>query len=205
MSTSSTRATVDGRFGLFADVLLLGVFTAVASVGVITAFPAFAAACALLRERVAGGPGVGVRPYLVRLAQALRAGPAGLLIPPAVAAVLAVDALAIAAGAPGRPVLATALAVALLAAVLLGLRAAGGWRPGLRWGAVLRGAARQVGRRDLGGDALLLVAVGTAVAVVTLLPITALLLAGPLAAATVAVDARSVSAVRAGWRRRPPC
>jgi hypothetical protein len=204
MSVSSTEATADNRFGLFTDVLLLGVFAAVASVGVITAFPAFAAACALLRARVAGGAGVGVRPFLACLAQALRGGPAGLLIPPVVAAVLAGDAVAIAAGAPGRPVLAVALAVALLCAVLIGLRSAGRWRPGLRWGAVLRDAARQVGR-DLGGDALLLVAVGTAIAVVALLPITAVLLAGPLAAATVAVDARSVSAARAGWRRRPPC
>jgi hypothetical protein len=179
----------DGRFGLFADCLLTGVLTAVAAAGVITAFPALAAGCAVLRERVAEDRAVGVRAYAGRFAGAVRSGPAALLVPPLVLALLGLDALALAAGAPGRAPLIALLAVAASAAAVLGLWAAAVWRPGARWVAVAR-VAFAAARRDPGGSALLWLAGVAAVSITAMVPVTALLVAGPLALAAVAVAGR---------------
>jgi hypothetical protein len=188
------------RFALFADCLLTGVLTAVASIGVVTAFPALAAACAVLRERVAQDHPVGVRPYARRLAGALRAGPAGLLVPPLLAALLGLDALALAAGVPGGVPLAVPLAAVAAVATVLGLRAAAAWRPGARWPAVARTAATAA-RRDPAGSALLLLAGVAGLAIVLAVPITGLLVGGPLALAAVAVPGRARIGGRAA---RPP-
>jgi hypothetical protein len=191
MTGPAAARLTGGRFGLFADCLLIGVLIGVAAVGVVTAFPGFAAGCALLRRRIAEDGPVGVRPYARLVIRALRAGPAGVLVPVAVAVVLGLDALALAAGAPATGPLAALLVLAWSGATVLGLRTAVAWRPtdGDRWTAAARRASRTA-VRDPGGSALLWLAAVSAVAIALTVPVTALLVAGPLALACVAVDGR---------------
>jgi hypothetical protein len=188
MSGATGRLT-GGRFALFADCLLTGVLTAVAAAGVVTAFPALAAACAVLRERVDEDRSVGVRPYARRFGQAVRSGPAALLVPPLLLALLGLDALALAAGAPAAAALTLPLVLAAAAAAVLGLRAAAAWRPGARWPATAR-AALATARRDPGGNASLLLAGVAAAGIVLAVPITGMLVGGPLALAAAAVQGR---------------
>jgi hypothetical protein len=178
-----------GRFGLFADCLLTGVLTAVATAGVVTAFPALAAACAVLRERADSDRSVGPRPYARRLVQAIRSGSAALLVPPLLLVLLGLDALALAAGAPAAAALSVPLVIAAAAAVVLGLRVAAAWRPGTRWPAAARDALGAA-RRDPGGNALLLLAGVAAAGIVLAVPITGMLVGGPLALAAAAVQGR---------------
>jgi hypothetical protein len=93
------------------------------------------------------------------------------------------------AGVPGAKPLAAFLFVVAVAAVVVALRAAGQWRPSQPWRSVIPAATRQAAR-DLGGSALLLLAAACAATIVALVPITALLICGPLAVATVAVEKR---------------
>ncbi len=190
MTASRAPILIGGRFALFADCLLVGCFTAIAALPVVTAYPALVAACAMVRARVVDDRSVGPRVYLVLLAQAVRSGPSGLLVPPLLAAVLAIDALAVASGVPGHRPLGVLLVVAGSVAVVLGLRAAARWRPGARWPAVLH-AATIAARRDAGGSALLLLAAAAAIAIAVAVPVTMLLIAGPLALAAAAVDLRT--------------
>jgi hypothetical protein len=174
-----------GKLALFADCLLLGLFTVLATVPVVTAYPGFVAACAMLRDETAVGP----RTYLSRLRAVLRSDPFLWWAPPAALALAASDALAIAAGVPGAKPLAALLSLAAAATIVIALRAAARWRPDRRWRADLPAAARDAGR-DLGGSALLLLAAACAAGIIVLVPITALLVTGPLALAAVAVDSR---------------
>ncbi len=158
-------------FARFADCLLLGVLTALASIPVVTAYPALVTACAMLREDTPVGP---LR-FAWRLLKIMRyAWQPALVVP-----LLVVDVVAVRAGVPG----AWALTVALCAVAIVGLRGAAVWRPGLSWAAVARDAVR-----DPAGSALILLAGACAAAIVTLVPITALLVGGPLANALVAVE-----------------
>jgi hypothetical protein len=174
-----------GRFALFADCLLAGLLALVFALPVVTAYPALVAACALLRE----GRGVGPRTYWACLRQVIHSGPVGLVAPPLVVALVALDAIAVAAGVPGARLLGAVLVLATAAMVALGLRVAARWRPGQRWPAVVRSALADL-VRDPGGSLLLLLAAGAAVAIATAVPVTALLLPGLLAFAAVTVDSR---------------
>jgi hypothetical protein len=179
-----------GRFALFTDCLLVGLMALAAAVPVLTAYPAFVAACALLRERVALEESVGVRSYWRRLREVVRSGPAGLLVPPLALALLFVDAVAVAAGVPGGRPLGAVLAVVAVLGATVGLRAAASWRADRRWPELARSATRDA-VRDLGGSTLLALAAVTAVAVAVVVPVTVLLLCGPLALAAVAVQGRT--------------
>jgi hypothetical protein len=181
--------TTGGRFALFADCLLVGCLTAIAALPVVTAYPALVAACAAVREHVLDDRSTGFRRYVELLGQAVRSGPSGMLVPPLVAGVLALDAVAVAAGVPGSAALAVLLVAASSVAAVLGLRVAAGWRPGLRWRPVVRAVLTHAGR-DLGGSGLLWLASAVAVAIALAVPVTVLLVAGPLALAAVAVDLR---------------
>jgi hypothetical protein len=177
-----------GGLALFADCLLVGVFTVVASVPLVTGYAALVAACATVREHVVADRSALAREYLARLLGAVRSGPVAVIVAPlAIAALVAVDALAIAAGVPGAGPLAVVLAGCAAVAVVVGLRAAAAWRPGHRFAPVARAAAVRA-MRDPGGSALLLFAAVAAAAIVVVVPITALLIGGPLAMAAVAVD-----------------
>jgi hypothetical protein len=190
MTTSDAPTRTGGRFALFADCLLLGCLTAVAALPVVTAYPALVAACAVLRERAVDDRSIGLRPYLARLGQVFRSGLSGVVAPILVAGVLLLDLLAVAAGVPGSGPLAGLLVVAGSVAVVVGLRVAARWRPGSRWPVVARSALAAAGR-DLGGSALLLLAGVAAAGIAVAVPVTVLLVGGPLALAAVAVDLRT--------------
>jgi hypothetical protein len=155
-------------------------------VGIVTAYPGFVAACDVLRRRAATDQGVGLGGYLAALRRVARSGPAVFLVPPLVVAVLALDALAVAAGVPGQGFLAVVLAACSAAVAVLGLRVAASWLPGTRWRQHVF-QALQRSRQDVRGSALLLLAVAAAALIVVTVPIVALFIAGPLAVAAVAV------------------
>ncbi|GIH02928.1 hypothetical protein Rhe02_09950 [Rhizocola hellebori] len=180
-----------GRFALFADCLLLGLFTALAAIPIVTAYPAFVTACTMLRD----GSAVGPRTYLSRFRAVAGSAPFLWWGPSCALAVTAVDIVAISAGVPGAKPLAALLSLAAATAAVIALRLAGGWQPDRRWRTELAAAARGAGH-DLGGSALLLLAAACAVGIVALVPITALLVAGPLAVAAVAIESRPRSAGR---------
>jgi hypothetical protein len=184
-----------GRVALFADCLVLGLLTAVTAIGVVTAYPGFVAACAVLRDRVELDGPAGPTAYAARLRQVARTGPpAFFAVPPLAAAVLGADAVAVAAGVPGRAGLLVVLAACAAAIAVVGLRLAAAWRPDRGWLDLTRAAARMAAA-DPAGSALLLLAAGAAIAIGITVPITAPLFPGPLALAATAVNTRV--------RRRP--
>jgi hypothetical protein len=188
MSSLDERSS-HSRFALFADCLLVSLFTVVAAIPLVTAYAALTAGCAVLRDRVTVDRGVGPRGYATRLRQTIQSGPYGLVVPPLVSGLFTLDALAIRAGVPGHRPLLGLLVLALAVAAVLGLRTAARWRPDQRWPAVARAAIADLGR-DRGGSALLLLATAATVGIAVAVPITVLLLPGLLALAAVAVDAR---------------
>lgn len=179
------------RLALFADCMVVGLLATVTAIGVITAYPGFTAACAVLRDRVLFDGPAGPRAYGTRLRQVARTRPrAFLAMPPLVAAVLGADAVAVAAGVPGRSGLLVGLSACVVLAVVLGLRVAAAWRPEPPWPEAARAAVR-ASVADPGGSALLLVAAGVATLLGFMVPMIAPLLPGPLALAAVAVDIRA--------------
>ncbi|MEU6371627.1 hypothetical protein [Streptomyces sp. NPDC046909] len=172
-------------FPLFADCLLLGVFLVVCSLPVVTAFPAFVAGCAVLREQARGGPGVTPATLLAALRGVLRSGRAVWLVPTGVLALLWLDALALDAHGPGMGV---PVAAAGALVVALGLRCAAGWREGLAWRAVTVSAFRSMPRWPL-VPVLLAGSAVAAAALVAMSPVLLLVALGPLALAATAVDA----------------
>ncbi|SHN47769.1 hypothetical protein [Cryptosporangium aurantiacum] len=169
------------RFSLFADVLLVGVLTFLASLPLVTAFAALTTACRVLSLRVASETTVTVPGYGRTFVAVLRSHPGVLLFP----LLLLGDALALAVGAPGGAV----LAVVLGAVALVGLGAAARWEPGSSWSAVLRGAALALLRHP--GDGLLLLAAVVVAGVLAFtVPLMITLVPGVLALAAVAVTRR---------------
>lgn len=171
-------------FARFADCLLLGVLVLVASLPVVTAFPAVVAGCAVLRRGAYDGRGVTAAHFLERLRSVLGSGPAVWAVPTAVVALLWLDALALDARGPGLGV-AFAAATAVLAG--LGLRCAAAWREGTRWRTTLVAVFRSVPRSPL-APALLAGAVGAAAVLLTMSPVLLLVVLGPLTLAATAAD-----------------
>ena len=178
------------RFTLFADMLAVGLATAVASLPLITAPTALAAACAVLRRSIREDRPVTVGEYVAEFrAHGLRRSLlAGVSVFAAVTLVVLDLALA-RAGLPGARPMSWALTAVAVAGLVLALRAAAdpeaarGWRPALN-----RAAARSLA--DPVGCALIAAAVGLCVAFLWMLPLLALLLPGPLAFAITAVELR---------------
>ncbi|MFJ9326482.1 hypothetical protein ACIRPN_09595 [Streptomyces sp. NPDC101230] len=172
-------------FTLFADMLVLSLATTVASLPVVTAPAAFAAASATLRDSAVDGAPVAARGYLRRLRARLtgRFLAAGLL-PPLLLVVVLVDAALVRSALPGAALVAPALALTVLGAAVAGLRAiALDTRLPLRTG-VRRSLA------DPRGSALLASAVVLAALLAWAIPLLVPLLAGPLALAAAAVEHR---------------
>jgi hypothetical protein len=178
------------RFTLFADMLAVGVAAAVASVPLITAPTALAAACAVLRRSIREGRPVSMGEYVAEfwahgLRRVLLAGVAVL----AAVTLVVLDLALAGAGLPGARPMSWALIALAVAGLVVALRAAAdpeaarGWRPALS-----RSATRSAA--DPAGCALIAVAVGLCVAFVWMLPLLALLLPGPLAFAITAVELR---------------
>ena len=168
------------RLSLFADCLLAGLLVFVTAIPVVTAYPGFVAACSFPFS---------FKGYLTRLREVVQTGSLGLLVPPAVAGLLALDMAAIGSGLPGSAVFGPLVALAGVVLAVLGLRVAGRWRPGSRWPSLARAAFQDM-MADLRGSLLLGLAVVAAVGVALLVPITLLLLGGVLALAGVAVGSR---------------
>ncbi|MFG1922742.1 hypothetical protein [Cryptosporangium sp. NPDC048952] len=177
------------RFTLFADVLLVGVLTFLASLPVVTAYAALTAACRVLSP----GATVTVRGYGTELLGVLRSHPGVLGFP----LLLLGDAMAVARGAPGGALLAGTLGVI----ALLGLAAAARWEPGVPWSAVVRRAGVDLLRHPT-DTALLLAAVAVSVILSLTVPLMITLVPGVLALAAVAIPYRRTVALAAS--RVPP-
>jgi hypothetical protein len=186
------------RFTLFADMLAVGLAAAVASLPLITAPTAFAAACAVLRRSIREDRPVIMGEYVAEFrAHGLRRVLlAGVTVFAAVTLVVLDLALA-GAGLPGARPMSWALIAVAVAGLVVALRAAAdpevahGWIPALNR-AVTRSVADPV------GCALIATAVGLCVAFLWMLPLLALLLPGPLAFAITAVELRRIEPAHDG-------
>ncbi|GAA3117171.1 hypothetical protein GCM10010449_44140 [Streptomyces rectiviolaceus] len=179
------------RMTLFADVLALGVVTALACLPLITAPAALSTACAVVRGTGDGQPAT-ARRYLALLRERLRPGDlaAGAV---ALAGVLlfAADLALAGAGLPGARVFAVTATAIGACAVIVGLRACARPESFSDWRAAVRGAAGD-SARDVGGSALVLLALAAgALCAWMMLPL-AFLVPGPLALALTAIDVRNV-------------
>ncbi|SFW83731.1 DUF624 domain-containing protein [Amycolatopsis australiensis] len=180
------------RTGLtdFSDCLLAGLLVALASAPVVTAAPAFAAGCRVL-DRARHGL---ARPlwttFWADFRQAARGGVPFALGCLAVAVLFAVD-LEVAGSMAGAGVLRTALWLLAAAAAVVAVRTCAVFAAGEpSWRRAIAVAARETAASP--GHALLLAgAAGLAVVLVWMLPILALVVAGPLALAAVATGGRA--------------
>ncbi|GAA1912013.1 hypothetical protein GCM10009837_40760 [Streptomyces durmitorensis] len=177
------------RMTLFADVLALGVVTALACLPLITAPAALSTACAVVRGTGDGQPTT-ARRYLVLLRQRFRAGDlaAGAVV---LAGVLlfAADLALAGVGLPGARVFAVTAAAIGACAVVVGLRACARPEALGDWRAAVRGAAGDAAR-DVGGSLLVLLALAAAVLCAWMMLPLAFLVPGPLALALTAIDVR---------------
>lgn len=182
------------RFVLFADMLAVGLITAVACLPVITAPAAFAAACAVLRESIRAEQPATLGRYVAELRAhgVLRSLTAGAFVLGAGALIL-LDLLLARAGLPGARMVSLVVAAAAVLALVVGLRAATdpraaqGW-----WGAVRAAAARSAA--DLPGCALVMTAVLLSATLAWMLPLLLPLTPGALAFAVTAVELRATPA-----------
>ncbi len=189
MGTREPGEVFGPRMTLFADVLSVGLATAVACLPLVTAPAALSTACAVLRGAGEGQPATAGR-YFALLRRRLRPGDlaAGALALLG-ALLLAADLALAGAGLPGAPLFAVAAAAIGAAALVVGLGACARPESLTDWPAALRQAARD-SVRDPGGSGLVLLAVATAVLCAWMLVPLAFLAPGPLALALTAVHVR---------------
>lgn len=196
MRTREPGEVFGPRMTLFADVLSVGLATALTCLPLLTAPAALSTACAVLRGAGEGRPATAGR-YVALLRQRLRAGD---LLAGAVAlagVLLCVADLALAgAGLPGAPLFAVVAAGIGLGAAVVGLRACARPESLTDWRDAVREAARDA-LRDPGGSALVLLALVTAALCAWMMLPLAFLAPGPLALAITGVDVRHAAA-RAG-------
>ncbi|ACZ29932.1 hypothetical protein Xcel_0900 [Xylanimonas cellulosilytica DSM 15894] len=179
-----------GAFGLFAEMLLVGLAVSVLSLAAVTALPAVAAGVAHVRRHLHGRPD-GVADLGRDFLAALRGGWVSWVAAVVVLVVLAFNVAAGASGAVpgGTGVVVVTCAVTAVVVVAL-LRAAARWTPGARWRGLLSAGARAA-YDDVAGSALLLLAVGLSCLVVWMFAPLVVLVPGLLCFATVAVEARA--------------
>ncbi|GGK79930.1 hypothetical protein [Streptomyces flaveus] len=192
MSAGQARETGEifgPRMTLFADVLSVGVCTALVSLPVVTLPAALSTACAVLRGTREDQPATAGR-YLALLRQRLRAGDlaAGALSAAGVLLLLA-DLALVRAGLPGAPLFAAVAALIGTYATVVGLRACARPESLTDWRAAVREAARD-SVRDVGGSGLVLLALAAAALCAWMLLPLAFLAPGPLALALTAIDVR---------------
>lgn len=179
------------RMTLFADVLALGVVTALACLPLITAPAALSTACAVVRGTRDDRP-VTARRYVTLLRERFRPGDlAAGAVALAGVVLLAADLALAGAGLPGARVFAVTAALIGACAVIVGLRACARPESLGDWRTAVRGAAGDAAR-DVGGCLLVLLALAaTALCAWMMLPL-AFLVPGPLALALTAIDVRTV-------------
>ncbi|MFF7070598.1 hypothetical protein [Streptomyces pseudovenezuelae] len=177
------------RMTLFADMLSVGLATAVVCLPVVTVPAALSTACAVLRGAGEGRPATAGR-YFAALRRRLRYGDLAAGAVALAGALLLLADLALAgAGLPGAPLFAVVAAAVGTAALLVGLRACARPESLTDWPAAVRRAARDA-VQDVGGSALVLLAVATAALCAWMLVPLAFLVPGPLTLALTAVDVR---------------
>lgn len=177
------------RMTLFADVLSIGLATALASLPLVTIPAALSTACAVLRGAGEGRPATAGR-YFALLRRRLRAGDLAAGVAALAGVLLLAADLALArAGLPGAPLFAAVAAGIGATALVVGLRACARPEALTDWRAALSEAARDA-VQDAGGSALVLLAVATAALCAWMLLPLALLAPGPLALALTAVHLR---------------
>ncbi|MET7454827.1 hypothetical protein ABZT03_23620 [Streptomyces sp. NPDC005574] len=199
MATARARARADaraargesvlaGRFALFAECLLTGVWIAVASAGVVTYPAAFAAGARHLRRRATHQAG-GVCEFVADFRAALPGGWLAGLAGWAAVAVAWVDVQAARAGLPGGALVGAAGLFALIGLAVAGLRAAAVWTPGAAWRSLLAGAGRRT-VLDPAGSFLLVGGLAVVACSAWFLAPLAVPVLGAVAAAAVAVEER---------------
>ncbi|WP_338899281.1 hypothetical protein WBG99_29955 [Streptomyces sp. TG1A-60] len=181
------------RFALFAECLLTGVWIALASLPLVTYPAAFAAGSRHLRRRTAHERG-GWREFVADFRTAVRGGWLVGLAGWAAFAVVWVDVQAVRAGIPGGPLVGAVGVLALIGAVVAGLRAAAAWQPGAAWRALLGAAGRRT-VLDPAGSFLLVGGLAVVASSAWFVAPLAVPVLGAVAAAAVAVEER--------YRRRP--
>jgi len=185
------------RMTLFADVLAVGLITAVVSLPLLTLPAALSTACAVLRGVRRDQPVTAGR-YMTVFRERLRLGDlvAGVVASAGVLVVLA-DLALVRAGLPGAPLFAGVALVISTSALVVGLRSCGRPESLTDWPAAVRGAARDA-VADRGGSGLVLLALAAAGLCAWMLVPLAFLVPGPLALALTAID------VRRDGTARPP-
>ncbi|MBM4831903.1 hypothetical protein ACFXC0_26975 [Streptomyces althioticus] len=188
MSLARTDSRAWGRFALFAECLLTGVWIALAALPLVTYPAALAAGTRHLRRHLAHEPG-GWREFAADFRSAVRGGWLVGLAGWAAVAVVWTDLRAVRAGLPGGPPVGAVGVLALLGAAAALLRAAALWRPGVSWWPLVARAGRHT-VRDPAGSFLLIG--GLAVTVCSAWFSTPLVVPvlGAVAAAAVAVEER---------------
>ncbi|CAM5494976.1 hypothetical protein [Streptomyces fumanus] len=175
-------------FALFAECLLTGVWIAVAALPLVTGPAAFAAGSRHLGRRLAHERG-GLREFAADFRAAVRRGWLVGLAGWAALAVVWLDVRAVRAGLPGGPLVGAVGVLALIGAVVAGLRAAAVWRPGASWRSLLAGAARRT-VLDPAGSFLIVGGLAVVVCSAWFSAPLALPVLGAVAAAAVAVERR---------------
>lgn len=199
MDARDTGEVFGPRMTLFADVLSVGLATAVACLPLVTAPAALSTACAVLRGAAQDRPATAGR-YVALLRRRLRPGDLAAGAIAVAAALLFTADLALAgAGLPGAPLFAVVAAAIGACVTVVGLRACARPESLTDWRTAGRRAARDAAR-DVGGSALVLLGVATAALCAWMLLPLAFLAPGPLALALTAVDIRRAAAAdrRAG-------
>ncbi|HZL03450.1 MAG TPA: hypothetical protein VFC48_10035 [Cellulomonas sp.] len=177
------------RFGLFGEVLTVGLAVSVLSLPVITVLPAMAAGAEHLRQHVEARPD-----SLGDLWQAFVAACRGVWLVALGAfalfglLVLNIE-LAGTVALPGATGVTVASAVLAAALSVVLLRAAAAWELGARWTDVVRTSARRA-RTDLFGSFMLVVALGLCAVMVWMLFALAVVVPGLMVLAVVAIERR---------------
>ncbi|MFC5958061.1 hypothetical protein ACFP51_27460 [Streptomyces pratens] len=177
-----------GKFALFAECLLTGVWIALASLPLVTYPAAFAAGSRHLGRHLAHERG-GLREFAADFRSALRGGWLVGLAGWAALAVVWVDVRAVRAGLPGGELVGAVGVLALIAAAVAGLRAAVSWRPGTSWRSLCAQAARRT-VLDPAGSFLIVGGLAVVVCSAWFSAPLALPVLGAVAAAAVAVEER---------------
>jgi hypothetical protein len=175
-------------FALFAECLLTGVWIAVAALPLVTCPAAFAAGSRHLGRRLAHERG-GLREFAADFRSAVRRGWLVGVAGWATLAVVWLDVRAVRAGLPGGPLVGAVGVLALIGAVVTGLRAAAVWRPGASWRSLLADAARRT-VLDPAGSFLIVGGLAVVVCSAWFSAPLALPVLGAVAAAAVAVEGR---------------
>jgi uncharacterized membrane protein YesL len=197
MTTTTAAVPKPSVLGTLSDTLMLGAAVTVASLGVVTAGPALAAAATVVRGWESGDE----RPLTSTFAATVRAQTGPLLLPQAalllIVGLVWVDIAATGAGLPG------ATAVRVLVAAIGGFAVASYLamfavhaRDGGTWWSAWATAAR-LGVRRPGLPVTLLIVTGIASLIVTAAPPVGVVVAGPLMLAVGVLVSRSLRAVDA--------